>query len=135
MLQPWATLAVRGFKQWETRSRNIGIPLGELFIHASAGVDSKGHGIYLRFGDQFPEQAKTLPAWKEMTRGAIIGFVYVRSTMSSDWLKPEPLSEMEKLLGNYDTATHFAKFDRPYELERPVAAKGKLGIWQWNGPQ
>lgn len=136
MLQPWATLAVRGLKKWETRSRNIGIPLGPLLIHASARVDNKlGFEIYCKFHNQFPEHAKALSAWKEMVRGKIIGIVEVTSTMSGSWIKPGPLSEMEKLLGNYDTSVHFARFENPHESPTPINAKGRLGIWQFQFPK
>jgi hypothetical protein len=132
MLQPWATLAILGFKQWETRSRNIGIPLGLLLIHASARVDNKlGFEVYSKFQHQFPVQAKRLPAWKEMVRGAIIGLVDVKTTMSGNLIRPGPLSEMEALLGNYNTATYFARFCDPHPVENPVPAKGHLGIWDF----
>lgn len=135
MLQPWATLAILGCKQWETRSRNIGIPLGLLLIHASARVDNgRGYEIYCTFHNHFPEEAKALPPWPEMTRGAIIGLVDVKCTMAGTLIKPGPLSEMEKLLGNYDTAEYFAKFEDPHALPKPVPAKGRLGVWQFHYP-
>lgn len=140
LLQPWASFVMWGIKTWETRSRNIGIPLGTLLIHASKRVDRVGEGVYLDVVERLiferrHQVAKVaypfpFPRWEELPRGVILGHVNVSSTMVGDDMVPSRLTELEKMVGDFTPGRHFARLEEPTEFPKPIPWSGQRGVWK-----
>lgn len=131
LLQPWASFVMWGFKTWETRSRNIGIPLGPLLIHASKQVDPAGEQVFYKvFAHVNLSHPTVFPAWEKLPRAGILGHVYVTSTMIGDDLVPAGLTELEKLVGDFTPGRYFARLEKPVQFAKPIPIRGYQGIWK-----
>jgi hypothetical protein len=107
--QPWASLIIAGRKDVESRTRYT-YHRGRLAIHAGLQIDPEGVRAH-------PHLARQLEV--ERWRGFILGTVTLVDCIddsSSEWANP---GAWHWLLSN----------PRPYA--RPVPAKGKLGLWNW----
>ncbi len=127
LLQPWASFVMWGLKTWETRSRNIGIPLETILIHASKRIDEPGRVVYERVRSQFTDRRNLWPSYESLTRGAILGHVDVRSKGN---LVPAKLSDLEKLVGDFTEGRWFAQLETPVEWARAIPCSGQRGIWK-----
>ena len=149
ILQPWASLAVLGHKRIETRSWNT-FYRGELYIHASLGKNYnklKADDPLYRFYHTLFAYNKIEPIEK-LPFGAIIGKVDLVDTNSMLELfchrNPSPnnlitpidiwrdaISEQELAFGNYTTGRYAWLLSNPVMFDKPIPAKGQLGIWNY----
>lgn len=134
-MQPWATLIALGAKRIETRSWSTSYR-GQLAIHAS-GRMSRDALLSLR--EPRIREALVAGGYREgsgpasnpfgLPPGAIIAVV---TLVDVQRITPENIpEEPERTFGDYAPG-RFAWFieDVRY-LPEPVAAKGRLGLWEW----
>jgi len=132
LLQPWATLAVIGVKQIETRSWSTA-HRGPLLIHASKG---KAGEI---FANEFPFK-KYIPDFKQLPFGCIIGRVTLRDvirigTGELSYTNDEMLNRLtleEKAFGDYTPGRYAWILQDAVTFKIPVAARGTLTLWEFD---
>ena len=147
ILQPWASLVVLGHKKIETRSWNTKYR-GELLIHASVGKKYKS----IPADDPFYKYYHLLFAKNKMQPiehlpyGAIIGKVNLVDTVTSEelgwtqsfsdgysteWSIQEEINPQELAFGDYSPNRFGWLLSHPVLFDKPIPAKGQLGIWNW----
>jgi len=140
ILQPWASLVVLGHKKIETRSWNTKYR-GELLIHASASVKS-WQGLW----HQEPFKS-VLNDYDVPPFGAIIGKVNLIHTIKTEYCiagsefgnhedadpKIWEMTDQELAFGDYSPNRYAWLFSNSVSLDKPIPAKGQLGIWNWEG--
>lgn len=136
--QPWAWAIVHGGKDVENRTQAWSYR-GPLAIHAGARWSERGLAsplIQQAAKDVDPEKPVVLPwldkIWKHeasLPLGAIIGVVDLVDVHSADWCwEPEGLcSPWAEPSGDRDVVHLVLESPRP--LRRPIAARGRLGLW------
>jgi len=142
--QPWASLAVLGFKKIETRSWKTNYR-GELLIHASCGKN------YKRLDNNNPlwSHYNRLCALKQIDSidglpfGAIIGKVKLSEVTTTDFYKQCSLSiplrdryskpewAQELAFGDYSPGRYGWLFSDPLVFDKPILVKGRLGLWEY----
>lgn len=134
LLQPWASLVVLGHKKIETRSWNTKYR-GELLIHASARFDKEQE----RLAFEFSQLLKDSRVY-HCHRGAIIGKANLTGTETTDFLEYIESNpnlailenwEQERAFGDYSPGRYGWLLSDPVIFDVPIAAKGKLGLWEW----
>ena len=144
ILQPWASLVVLGHKKIETRSWKTKYR-GELLIHASRReikLNEIGCDILTRvFKDCIPPNKYT-----EIPYGAIIGKVNLIAVVtteelgwtqsfsdgySTEWSIQEEINQQERAFGDYSPNRFCWLLSHPVLFDKPIPAKGQLGIWNW----
>ncbi len=127
--QPYAGLIVLGLKTLETRSWNTKYR-GELVIHASAKPDKVTLDKYM-----YDLTTPALVPDAILTNGAFIGIVNLADCFPQSELLDRygHVNLKTRIYSHWDIDNHFA-----WALENPrivnfTPAKGKLGIWKWEG--
>lgn len=128
LLQPWATLVVRGEKTIETRNWNTH-HRGAILIHASKGyageIVASAHSFKKRIKD-----FHTLPF------GAIIGKAILTEVIRlpvhnlSDELMNQFTLE-DKAFGDYSHGRYAWMLEDAIEFTKPIKSKGSLHIWTY----
>ena len=150
LLQPWASLVVLGHKKIETRSWNTKYR-GELLIHASVGKKYKSipadDPLYKYYHLLFAYSK--IPPIEQLPYGAIIGKVNLIDTYTSEELNstqgfsngknewtihPEFGGGNELVFGDYSPNRYGWLLSDPVLFDKPIPAKGQLGIWNWEFP-
>lgn len=133
ILQPWASLVVLGHKKIETRSWNTKYR-GELLIHASVGKKYKS----IPADDHFYKYYHLLFAKNKMQPiehlpyGAIIGKVNLVDTYHTGSIGLQSiLNNQELAFGDYSPNRFGWLLSDPVMFDKPIPAKGQLGIWNW----
>lgn len=149
MYQPWATLVVIGAKKWETRSWATKYR-GQMLIHASKRFD----GYNQRLAKEEPFFTALLN--QACPTGMIIGKVDLADCITTDeWMlaNTEPMKEGQKrtskmgiarmliglkesswkehAFGDFSYRRYAWKLDNPVKFDKPVPARGSLGIWEF----
>ncbi|MDO7887963.1 ASCH domain-containing protein [Hymenobacter cheonanensis] len=138
LLQPWATLIMLGYKEYETRSWATQ-HRGTLAIAASAGkpawarevceTDPIIRGILAQHGLTFD----TLP------RGSVLGVVQltgmkrivsVQHANCPDEVAPSQLKPVEVAAGDYTPGRWAWALSHVHAFATPVPCKGALSLWQ-----
>lgn len=118
--QPWASLIVYGYKEFEFRNWKTKFR-GEVLIHASQKVEQ-----------QPMQHFKHLPI--EFPTGAIIGSVIIRDCLpvTPEW--EMNLIEKNRLVYGLSKGRGGYAFQmaEPKVFEKPILAKGRLGFWDYN---
>lgn len=147
ILQPWASLIIKGHKKIETRSW---IPKNPeiikqitnegLLIHASAKKIRLQDGMYDLVDHM--ERIGFMDGYGEIPYGAIIGKVKVESFYKTeDLVSPsckhytviDWISEQEEAFGDYSPGRFGWLLSDPVEFEVPIPAKGQLNLWNHQG--
>jgi hypothetical protein len=131
LLQPWATLVVTGIKKIETRSWNTKYR-GDLLIHASMG---KAGSLLTKE----PPFTKYISDFNKLPFGKIIGKVTLQEVIPVEELNLSydlinQLTIEEKAFGDYGFGRYGWVLTDPVKLESPIASKGHLHLWEYNGP-
>lgn len=123
VLQPWASLLVRGAKVHETRSWQTA-HRGPILIHA---------------GRRFPDSARDLAALEpffsalgrtrpnDLPRGAILGVATIADCIPTEALAD--LAPAERAFGDYNPGRWAWHITDPTPLAVPIACNGKLGLF------
>lgn len=145
ILQPWASLVAAGHKRIETRSWSTKYR-GEILIHASAGKKKECRTIAMDFQQEFFDLQ--LPKYESLPLGAIIGKANLIDTfkMGAVWGMIQQnmkcsiggniidFTEQEIAFGDYYPGRYGWLLSDPVLFEKPIPAKGKLGIWEFEMP-
>lgn len=138
--QPHASAIVVGAKTIETRSRRTHYR-GPLAIHASASRGTGPRGAHpfkhifegiletcmesrFLFTDNLAQDFDTLPF------GAVIATCELVDCVRVEDIRGR-LSELELGWGNYSDGRFAWVLAAVHPLEKPIAAKGMLGLWEW----
>jgi activating signal cointegrator 1 len=127
MLQPWATLTVKGLRNLETRSWGVE-HRGRILIHASSsrrGLEfaRKHPGIQRIF-------AENGLSFDGLPFGAIVGQVHLDSIEA---LASVGIAD-PKAFGWLVDGEAVWKLSKPEEWTSPISAKGNTGLWRWRRP-
>lgn len=125
--QPWASLwlttaKVHETRPWQTHYR------GELAVHAARRPVAwhLPDGLHALCIDYLgPHYVETLP------RGAIIGVIQLIDCYSSN--DHGPVDRQDRICGNFSDNRYLWKRGQFVKLAKPLAAKGRQGLW--NGPE
>jgi hypothetical protein len=124
LTQPWATLVAIGAKRVETRSWYTSYR-GPLAIHASKAFP----GWAKDFARQ-PPVSVLLGRDYEYPRGVVIATCILRNCLPTGILRPT-LTAQELAFGDYSAGRYGYLLEEIMPISRPVAAVGKLGLWEW----
>jgi hypothetical protein len=113
--QPWATLLVRGMKQYETRGWSTTYR-GKLAIHAGKRVTQEGRDICEQLGLDF----NSLPL------GAIIG---IAELIDVHWTHDVQLDWPENILGDFRKGRFAWQLGKRLELPEPIPCAGARQLW------
>jgi hypothetical protein len=149
LTQPWATLVAIGAKRVETRSWPTNYR-GPLAIHAAKGFPKwakdfttepecyqavRYHGAR-READQRPADLLTAyPLGVVMATCRLVNCLPTEVVDNSGnvfSVSLPPLSEMERAFGDYAPGRWAWILEDVKMLPEPIAAKGSLGLWEWN---
>lgn len=154
LTQPWASLVVRGYKVYETRSWRAyhrgghgggGAVFGPLAIHASATFPGEAKllcreepfrsrlreaGYVSSDPERQGAESISLPV------GCVVGVVQVEECLSTGseggaeprWLRE--LSDEERAFGNFSPGRWAWRLSAPVELPVFVPCRGHLGLWK-----
>ncbi|MFB6469289.1 ASCH domain-containing protein [Cytobacillus sp. Hz8] len=134
--QPWATLIALGEKSFETRSWQTNFR-GEVAIHASKNIDrmacqeSLVIEVLHKHGFILPHD---LPLGMILATCQIVNCFEVREDLEDSALLYEGLmvSGNEYHFGDYRKGRYAWKLCDVKMLNEPIAAKGKLGLWNYD---
>lgn len=118
--QPWASLIIKGVKEYEFRSWKTNYR-GKILIHAGLGVDKEP---CIRLKEYLKE---------ELPKGKIIGSAVITDCIKVDKkFKEDRMKENSKVYATspYDEAYAW-KLENVQVFENPIEAKGKLGLWNY----
>lgn len=133
--QPWATLLALGEKRYETRSWKT-ILRGPIAIHAGQQVDKEA------LQNEYVEEALDRHGYltiADLPRGSIVAIanltncLQVTEVLQSGCMleNGHQVSDPEWTFGDFTVGRYAWQMDIIQRLETPIAAKGKLGIWEW----
>lgn len=115
--QPWASLIVYGYKNYEFRSWKTKYH-GPIYIHASATIDKEAMKVFQNYPIPFPT-------------GCLLATAVIEDCL-------EVTTELEKTLIQKDPTVYgYTQGRARYawelcaitRLEHPISMKGKLGLW------
>ena len=119
--QPWATLVVEGYKEYEFRTWKTKYR-GDFLVHAGLGVDKEALKRFEYLNLDYP-------------KGCIIGKVTLTDcVLVDDNLKEELKRKNENVyLGaiNKEIDEYAFKLENVKKIE-PIYVKGKLGFWEYD---
>lgn len=122
--EPYATLIALGYKKIETRSWRTSYR-GEIYIHASLSTK------YLNSITN--EDILNLIKEKELNYGKIICKARLVDCipMTKEYIQKIKQNRQEYILGIYNEGRYAWILDNIELLSQPIAAKGKLGLWEY----
>ena len=153
ILQPWASLIVLGHKKIETRSWNTKYR-GEIYIHASSKHPTPDFWTKEPYLTPFVKHGlikcetvsggieKIIAYHSFMPTGVIVGKVNLIETFKFTYPLPDEyrpmcdadgweLTEKEIAFGDYSPGRYGWLLSNPVIFDKPIPAKGKLGIWDF----
>lgn len=154
LTQPWATLVALGWKRYETRSWGTSYR-GSLAIHAAQGWTAADRELCNTppFGEALADYAihNLLGNWgvdpDALPRGAVLCLVNLIDcrqisavspaidVRNKTYLHPTALSDQERAFGNYEPGRWAWELGDVRSFQRPIPAKGTLGLWRWEPPE
>lgn len=118
--QPWASLIVNGYKEYEFRSWKINYR-GKILIHAGMKLEKD-------MAERFKEYNL------DYTLGAIIGEAELVDCILVDKDFDEELRKMNSLVYASNHVESYAwKLTNIKKYDEPIFIKGKLGLWNYEG--
>ncbi|MCC3156451.1 ASCH domain-containing protein [Hymenobacter sp. 15J16-1T3B] len=138
LIQPYATLIMLGYKQYETRSWDTK-HRGPLAIHASVGKPAWAREV----AETDPHISVILAqhglTFDTLPRGAVLGTVEVLGTyrfvetptdgQGKPSLVPRTLPTVELACGDFTSGRYGWKLRKSGELAKPIPCKGALSVW------
>lgn len=129
LLQPWASLVVKGVKRIETRTWTTTYR-GELAIHASLGKKASGLATENPF-------CKYIRDFNALPFGAIIGKVMLIDIVRIDPFQNldqlmKKINAEEKAFDDFTEGRYAWILEEPVEFESAIPVKGSLGIWKYD---
>lgn len=126
VLQPWAGLILTGEKHIETRGWNTNIR-GRVAIHA---------GVNEKFLKEWPRSSMH---WACNVTGCVLGTVEIVDCIPLNRIAERGYlylaTEKERRLGDWSPGRYGFVLRNPILFDKPIAAKGKQGWWDWQPPK
>jgi len=136
VLNPWAVLLAIGAKTYETRSW-VTPYRGPIAIHASKKFGGVEQAI--AFSEPFFEVLKRemfkeffAESFRTKYCGAVLATGELTGCFATEAIA-HTLSDQEKAFGDFRRGRFAWRIENVKLLETPVACKGRLGLWEWNG--
>ena len=128
LLQPWASLVVKGAKKIETRTWTT-THRGDLAIHASLGKKAADLAKEKPFN-------KYIKDFGALPFGAIIGKVVLVDVVRIDPFKNldqlmKRIDADEKAFDDFTEGRYAWILEEPVVFENVIPVKGSLGIWEY----
>ena len=115
--EPWASLIVQGFKEYEFRSWRTNYR-GKILIHAGLSKENL---------DRFKDYNL------DISSGEIIGEAYIVDCLLVDEVLDKKLREVdENVYGNNHIGLYAFKLEKAVKYDKKIKVKGKLGLWNYN---
>lgn len=136
--QPWATLLATGQKHNETRSWRTNYR-GEILIHAAKKPYTQIEPMIPPFERMLIRKVLKLGHidWRNrVPTGCIIGKATLVDCVEIDENYIKLLintSETELHYGDYTLGRYAWVMENPVLFDKPIPAKGKQGLWNWEG--
>jgi hypothetical protein len=133
--QPFASLAVKGFKIFETRTW----PAPRSIIGQTIGIAStKGIKPVQRayFEDErFLEfyAGTGMPPLDDLPCGYLLGTVTIDESRIMDEEFMDEVSDEEKAYGHWELGNYAWRLEPRMTLEHPIPIRGAQGLYEWNG--
>lgn len=117
--QPWASLIINGYKEYEFRSWKTNFR-GNCLIHTSLGIDKSAMDRFKHLNLDYP-------------LGKIIGSVDVVDCIKVDKAFETKLLNKDKIIygGSINRTGYAFKLKNIKKFKEPIAAKGQLGFWNY----
>lgn len=116
--EPWATLIIQGYKQYEFRSWKTNYR-GKILIHAGMSTEK-----------EYIEQFKKYDL--KYSQGMIIGEADIVDCILVDEEFDKKLRDINKTVyGNNHINFYAWKLENVKKYDQPIHAKGKLGLWNY----
>jgi activating signal cointegrator 1 len=131
--QPYASLAVHGFKEFETRSYPISKALlGQRIGIASTKRITAAQRALLRNETFHRFYCQTnLPELKDLSHGCLIGTVVVRDCWKIAQCHLEGVGGREKAFGDWAPGRYAWFLVEPEILAEPIPVRGQQRMWRW----
>lgn len=116
--QPWATLIVKGYKNYEFRSWKTSYR-GEFLIHAGKTIDAKNMKNFKKLKEDFP-------------LGVILGKATLTDCIEvTKEFEDKLITEKPEIYGHAKGRTGYAfKLENVQEIDN-IKVNGKLGFWNY----
>ena len=115
--EPWASLIVQGFKEYEFRSWKTNYR-GKVLIHAGLSKED-----CLKFKDYH----------LDISSGEIIGEAYITDCILVDEVFDKKLRKLDSTVYSNDHIGLYAfKLEKNKKYSKKIKCKGKLGLWNYN---
>lgn len=128
ILQPYASLLVKGIKRYETRSWSTEY-WGEMALHAGKAPYDAPAEVH-----DFVNAAMEIDSVSELPMGYVLGAGNLVACHPIDDDFAAALDETELSLGDFSAGRYAWEFADIVEFEEPVRANGKQRIWEWDSP-
>lgn len=135
--QPWASLLVLGYKQFETRSWKTSYR-GPIAIHAGLMPVRRTLGALAAQGSEGRETVALIERLLEqhggvdhVPTGAIIGTANLERCNAVTVEFVAGLSMQEFNLGDFTPDRYAWEFSGMSQIIRPIPAAGRQGLWNW----
>jgi hypothetical protein len=128
VIQPWATLLVRGVKRIETRRWRTH-HRGRLAIHAAQNFpeDARARSLAEPFCSHLRQAG--FRHWSELPRGAIIGTVDLLDCVPAEQARRELTESAELDFGDY-SSNHWAwRLANPVAFAVPIPFSGRMRVF------
>lgn len=118
--QPWASLIIEGYKEYEFRTWKTKYR-GKILIHASKTIDKKSF-------DKFKDYNI-----KEYPLGKIIGESYITDCIEvNDEFKNDLIKKDKIVYGTINAGEYAFKLEKTKKLTSLIEINGKLGLWDFD---
>lgn len=117
--EPWASLIIEGYKEYEFRSWKTNYR-GKILIHAGLNIEKNN---LVKFKDYDIN----------IQKGKIIGEAMLTDCVKvTEDFQKELLKKDKIVYGQSDHASDYAwKLENVIKYEEPISVKGKLGLWNY----
>ncbi len=117
--EPWASLIIEGYKEYEFRSWKTNYR-GKILIHAGLNIEKNN---LIKFKDYDIN----------IQKGKIIGEAMLTDCIKvTEDFQKELLKKDKIVYGQSDHASDYAwKLENVIKYEEPISVKGKLGLWNY----
>ena len=130
--QPWASLIAIGAKRIETRSRPTP-HRGPIAIHAGRGSPRSTGDWVSNSDDAIAVLNRHGLNLGDLPLGMVVAVAEIVACLPSEEFDSQ-LSDQERALGSYGPGRYGWMLQNVKPMNPPVAASGRLGLWEWTPP-
>lgn len=130
LTQPWATLVALGEKKIETRSWQPR-HRGPIAIHAAKGMTQADYSICRTQPFSTALRKHGIEHIADLPRGAILATARLTACVTAPAAIQPKQGSWEWTFGDFTAGRWLWVLEDIVALERPIAAKGMQGLWDW----